>query len=108
VRAAARRTDPQELSAAGVRGDLASRRAFLGEDELALSPKEFDLLARLVRDAGRLVTREDLLREVWQTTWYGSGRTLDQHVSWLRAKLGEEELITTVRGKGFRFRGEQG
>jgi DNA-binding response OmpR family regulator len=73
--------------------------------ELTLSPKEFDLLTRLVSDAGSVVTREELLRDVWQTTWQGSGRTVDQHVSWLRAKIGND-LIVTVRGKGLRFRGD--
>ncbi|HLZ37017.1 MAG TPA: helix-turn-helix domain-containing protein, partial [Mycobacteriales bacterium] len=72
------------------------------DTELSLSPKEFDLLARLVADAGKVVTREQLLRDVWQTTWQGSSRTLDQHVSWLRSKLGDD-FIVTVRGKGYRF-----
>ena len=102
VRAAARRAGPGELTACGVRVDVAGRRAFAGDNELALSPKEFDLLARLIVDAGKVVTREQLLRDVWQTTWLGSSRTLDQHISWLRGKLGRD-LIATVRGKGFRF-----
>lgn len=102
VRAAARRTEPRDLAARGVRVDEASRRAFLHDTELSLSPKEFDLLARLVADAGKVVTREQLLRDVWQTTWQGSSRTLDQHVSWLRSKLGDD-FIVTVRGKGYRF-----
>ena len=107
VRAAARRAEPSELAAAGVRVDTASRRAFLGDDELTLSPKEFDLLTRLIADAGKVVTREQLLRDVWQTAWQGSSRTLDQHVSWLRGKIGND-LIITVRGKGFRFREDAG
>jgi DNA-binding response OmpR family regulator len=105
VRAAARRAQPQDLEASGVRVDQASRRAFQGDEELALSPKEFDLLARLVSDAGRALTREQLMRDVWQTTWQGTSRTLDQHVYSLRAKIGEE-LIVTVRGRGFRFVGD--
>ena len=64
------------------------------------------MLNLLVQDAGRLVTRQQLLRDVWQLPWHGSSRTLDQHISWLRAKIGPE-LITTVRGKGYRFRGEE-
>jgi DNA-binding response OmpR family regulator len=56
-------------------------------------------------DAGQVVTREQLLRDVWETTWRSSSRTLDQHVSWLRAKIGKD-LILTVRGTGFRFRGD--
>lgn len=107
VRAAARRAEPQEVAAAGVRVDRSSRRAFRGDEELALSPKEFDLLARLIADAGNVVTREQLLRDVWHTSWQGSSRTVDQHVYWLRAKLGEE-LIVTVRGRGFRFLGSDG
>ncbi len=102
VRAAARRARPPELTASGVRVDPASRRAFLHGHELALSPKEFDLLARLVLDAGKVVTRAQLLRDVWQTTWAGSTRSLDQHVSWLRGKLGDDKIVT-VRGKGYRF-----
>ena len=102
VRAAARRAEPTEVAVGGVRVDPAARRAFSHDNELALSPKEFDLLARLLADAGKVVTREQLLRDVWQTTWHGSSRTLDQHVSWLRAKL-DDGLIVTVRGKGYRF-----
>jgi DNA-binding response OmpR family regulator len=105
IRAAARRAEPGELLAAGVRIDEAARRAFLDETELTLSPKEFDVLTLLVSNAGKLVTRKELLSEVWQLPWHGSSRTLDQHISWLRAKVGAD-LITTVRGKGFRFRGE--
>lgn len=102
VRAAARRAEPAEVAACGVRVDRAARRAFVDDRELSLSPKEFDLLTRLLLDAGKLVTREQLLRDVWHTTWLGSSRTLDQHVSWLRAKIGDG-LIVTVRGKGYRF-----
>ena len=103
VRAALRRAEPGQLAAAGVRVDRASHRAFLDDLELALSPKEFDLLSRLLEDAGRVVTREQLLRDVWDTTWTGSTRTVDQHVSWLRSKIGEDKIVT-VRGRGFRFR----
>jgi len=106
VRAAARRAEPRELAGLGIRVDQRARRAFQHDVELVLSPKEFDLLARLIADAGEVVSREQLLRDVWHTSWQGSGRTLDQHVSWLRAKIGDD-LIVTVRGRGFRFRGEQ-
>ena len=106
VRAALRRVEPGELAAAGVRVDRAAHRAFLDEEELSLSPKEFDLLARLLQDAGRVITREQLLRDVWNTTWTGSSRTVDQHVSWLRAKIGEDKIVT-VRGRGFRFRSDE-
>lgn len=102
VRAAARRADPREVTACGVRVEIGSRRAFLQDDELSLSPKEFDLLARLVTDAGQVVTREQLLRDVWSSSWAGGSRTLDQHISSLRSKVGPGRIIT-ARGSGFRF-----
>jgi DNA-binding response OmpR family regulator len=87
--------------------DLAARRATLAGEELALSRKEFDLLAELVRNAGRVVTREDLMDRVWDENWFGSTKTLDVHVRWLRGKLGETaetaHYLQTVRGVGFRF-----
>jgi two-component system response regulator RegX3 len=88
--------------------DLAARRATLAGEELALSRKEFDLLAELVRNAGRVVTREALMDRVWDENWFGSTKTLDVHVRWLRGKLGETaesaHYLQTVRGVGFRFR----
>ena len=91
----------------GVRIDVDSHRAWIGEEELQLTAKEFDLLRVLVRDAGRVVTRDQLMREVWDTTWWSSTKTLDMHISWLRKKLGDDaanpRYITTVRGVGFRF-----
>ncbi|MBB1246427.1 MULTISPECIES: response regulator transcription factor [Streptomyces] len=91
----------------GVRIDVDSHRAWMGEEELQLTAKEFDLLRVLVRDAGRVVTRDQLMREVWDTTWWSSTKTLDMHISWLRKKLGDDaanpRYIATVRGVGFRF-----
>jgi two-component system, OmpR family, response regulator RegX3 len=92
--------------------DLAARRATLDGEELALSRKEFDLLAELVRHAGRVVTREHLMDRVWDENWFGSTKTLDVHVRWLRGKLGETaetaHYLETVRGVGFRFRAPEG
>jgi DNA-binding response OmpR family regulator len=82
--------------------DRAARRAWRGSDELALRPKEFDLLTLLVCEAGRAVTRERIMREVWDTDWLGSTKTLDTHVLALRNKLGAD-AITTLRGVGYRF-----
>ncbi len=87
--------------------ELGSRRVFLDGAELALSRKEFDLLAELVSHAGEVVTREDLISRVWDENWFGSTKTLDVHVGWLRGKLGDDasdpRLLHTVRGVGFRF-----
>ncbi len=82
--------------------DSAARRAWNGDQELALRPKEFDLLALLVREAGRAVTRDRIMREVWDTEWLGSTKTLDTHVLTLRQKL-DRAAITTLRGIGYRL-----
>jgi DNA-binding response OmpR family regulator len=84
--------------------DERARLAALGGRELELTPKEFDLLAALARDPGAAVSRRRLLEDVWQTTWYGSAKTIDVHVAALRRKLGDASLIETVRGVGFRLR----
>ena len=78
---------------------LARRRA------LELRPKEFDLLALLIAEAGRAVTRERIMHQVWDTEWLGSTKTLDTHVLTLRAKLGAD-AITTLRGVGYRLNEE--
>jgi len=87
--------------------DPAARTAHLGGEPLDLSRKEFDLLTELMRHAGRVVTREDLMAKVWDVNWFGSTKTLDVHIGWLRRKLGDDphrpRYIETVRGVGFRF-----
>ena len=102
-----------EFDVNGVQLDVAARRAHVDGEELTLSAKEYDLLKVLVREAGSVVTRDDLMREVWGAEWWGSTKTLDMHISWLRRKLGDDatnpKRITTVRGVGFRFEtGAQG
>ena len=82
--------------------DRSSRRASLDGSELTLRPKEFDLLALLAGEAGRVVTRERIMDQVWDSNWFGSTKTLDMHVLSLRQKLGAE-AITTLRGVGYRF-----
>jgi DNA-binding response OmpR family regulator len=108
VRAQLRRTTSAELSAVGdVRIDRAARRVWRGDEELELSPKEYALLALLVAETGRVVTRERIMAEVWDENWFGSTKTLDMHVSWLRRKLGDDAAdpkhLMTVRGVGLRF-----
>ncbi len=108
IRAALRRAPAATVtSVQDVRIDHAARQAWRGELELDLSAKEFDLLALLAADAGRAVTRDRIMREVWDEHWYGPTKTLDMHISWLRKKLGDDpaapRLITTLRGVGFRF-----
>jgi DNA-binding response OmpR family regulator len=85
--------------------DGAARRAWAGDTEIALRPKEFDLLALLASRAGQVVDRERIMREVWDEHWFGSTKTLDIHVSSLRRKLGPlgPPVITTIRGVGYRL-----
>jgi DNA-binding response OmpR family regulator len=92
------------LCVGGLAVDERARRTTLGGRELELTPKEFELLAALARDPGAAVTRQRLLAEVWQTSWYGSSKTIDVHVASLRRKLGDPGWIETVRGVGCRLR----
>ena len=98
---------PGPIAIGGLEVDVAARRVRLDGEELQLSRKEFDLLAELVRHAGRVVTREQLMDRVWDENWFGSTKTLDVHVRWLRRKLGDDpaqpRYLHTVRGVGFRF-----
>src|SRR5437764_4326661 len=107
VRALLRRGSAETSTVQGVRVDPDARRAWIGDTELELTTKEFDLLCVLVNDAGKVVTREQIMREVWDSKWWGSTKTLDMHISWLRRKLGDDahspRYITTVRGVGVRF-----
>ena len=87
--------------------DTAARRAWCQGDELDLRAKEFDLLTRLARDAGRVVTREALMADVWDEHWFGSTKTLDVHIGSLRRKLERaapgDDRITTLRAIGYRY-----
>jgi DNA-binding response OmpR family regulator len=89
----------------GLHVDTASRRAAIGDREVGLRAKEFDLLAMLASNAGRAMTREHIMTEVWDEHWFGSTKTLDMHISALRRKLGDPPpvIITTLRGVGYRM-----
>lgn len=114
LRAHLRRAAPDPAQVAVVAGslrlDLLARRAYVDDHELALRPKEFDLLAALARRAGVAVRREDLMAEVWDEHWHGSTKTLDVHIAGLRRRLAEPRScagsIETVRGWGYRYDGE--
>ena len=86
---------------------LAKHEVTCGGETVDLTVKEFEVLRMLLEHAGRVVRREELIREVWDTSWFGSTKTLDVHVSALRKKLGDDpaepRFIHTVRGVGFRF-----
>ncbi|HEX5859360.1 MAG TPA: response regulator transcription factor [Microbacterium sp.] len=96
----------QPASATALTVDPQSRRTFVGDGEVQLSTKEFDLLALLDRDRGAVVTRERVMDEVWDENWFGSTKTLDVTIARLRQKLedaGADARITTIRGVGFRL-----
>jgi len=112
VRAALRRVRPAsaapaELVSGNLRLDLTGRRAYRGEEEIPLAPREFDLLAMLMRNRGAVLTRELLLARVWGEDFPGDARTVDVHIRWLRQKIeidaSDPQRITTVRGVGYRF-----
>jgi two-component system response regulator RegX3 len=110
IRAVTRRTGArgdghgEPLRVGALEVDERARRATLAGRDLELTPKEFDLLAALARDPGAALSRRRLLEDVWETTWYGSAKTIDVHVAALRRKLGDPGWIETVRGVGFRLR----
>ena len=78
-----------------------------GETPITFSRKEFELLHALIRRAGTIVTRQELMEEVWNTSFFTTSKTIDVHLGWVRRKLGDDArrptLITTHRGKGLRF-----
>ena len=96
---------------ADLRLDLDARIVTLRGSSIPLAAREFDLLALLMRNAGSVVRREEIMDEVWDQHWFGSTKTLDVHIAWLRKKLGDDpahpRYITTIRGVGFRFAGPE-
>jgi DNA-binding response OmpR family regulator len=115
IRAVLRRAGAQRPGGDGaieigaVRLDPERRAVEVGGSAVELSRKEFELLHRLMRDAGSVITRQQLIEDVWDMNWFGSTKTLDVHVSSLRRKLGDDpgspRYIHTARGVGFRFSG---
>ena len=104
---ASRTAQPAVHEVGDLRVDIGERSASLGETPLALTRKEFDLLAYLAARPGRVVSRRELLEEVWRQPSVGEDQTIDVHLYWLRRKLGESaakpRYLRTVRGVGFRL-----
>ena len=86
--------------------DFTARRILIDDENIEMSPKEFDLIFYFIRNKNIALTREKLITEVWGYDFYGDDRTLDTHIKLLRKSLGEyARLITTLRGVGYRFEG---
>ncbi len=83
--------------------DPRSHRVSVEGREVALTPREFDILECLALDPGRVVSRQEILERAWDAHWYGPTKVIDVHVVSLRRKLGDPTLIETVYGKGFRL-----
>lgn len=97
------------LRAGDLEVDLARYRVGLRRSPLNLTRKEYDLLAFLVKNRNVVLSREQILQEVWGNDYYGSDRTVDVHIRWLREKIEADpahpQRLVTVRGVGYRFQG---
>jgi two-component system alkaline phosphatase synthesis response regulator PhoP len=109
VKAILRRTDGttrggRPIEVGSLRIDPRRREARVGERQMELRAREFDLLAALARDPGVVLTREALLEDVWGTDFPGETRTVDVHIAELRKKLGQDgPRVETIRGLGYRL-----
>ncbi|TAM90265.1 MAG: response regulator transcription factor [Jatrophihabitans sp.] len=107
LRRSGRTDEDPVITVGGLRIDTRSYEVTLEDEPVELARKEFELLLALARRAGEVVTKRDLLAEVWQLAWGGSDRTVDVHLSWLRRKLGESaaqpRYLHSVRGVGVRL-----
>ena len=96
------------LNANGLVIDTESRQVSIDAQPLELSPKEYDLLAYLIDNKGKALSRQQILNQVWNYDYFGDLRTVDTHINRLRTKLGEKSsLVQTIRGYGYRFEVEK-
>lgn len=105
MRAVLRRAGPTTsvIEHGRLRVDISARRTWVADESVALTAKEFDILACLALEPGRVVSREEIFDRAWDEHWYGPRKVLDVHMAALRRKLGDQALIETVYGRGFRL-----
>jgi DNA-binding response OmpR family regulator len=105
IRAVLRRTQPggDIVRHGSLTVDLRTRKVGVAGREVALTAKEFDILAALAADPGRVQSRQEILEAAWDSNWYGPTKVLDVHIAALRRKLGVPGLIETIYGHGFRL-----
>lgn len=100
-------TENEKIVSKDIVLDLNGYKAFIGNNEVRLTMKEFELLKYLMQNKGRVFTRENLLNNIWGYDYYGDSRTVDVHIRHLRSKieenLGENRYIKTIRGIGYKF-----
>ena len=95
------------LSFSHLRIDTGKRKVWVDGEPVDLTPTEFDLLKALAEHRGRVLSREQLLQQVWGYDFYGEERVVDVHIGHIRQKLGDERFVVTVRGVGYRFEDEE-
>ena len=100
-------TEATTLAFRHVRIDTGSRRVWVNDEPVELTSTEFDLLKSLVEHRGLVLSREQLLQQVWGYDFYGEERVVDVHIGHIRQKLGDSRFIVTVRGVGYRFEDEE-
>jgi DNA-binding response OmpR family regulator len=105
IRAVLRRIRPESdiIRHGPLTVDIRTRKVNVDGAEIALTPKEFDILECLAADPGRVYSRQDILESAWDANWYGPTKVLDVHIASLRRKLGVTGLVETVYGRGFRL-----
>jgi len=105
IRAVLRRTQPHNgvLQAGPLAVDTRARRVTLDGEAVSLTPREFDILACLAAEPGRVFTRPEIFARVWGGHWYGPTKVLDVHIAAVRRKIGRPELVEAVYGRGFRL-----
>ena len=104
IRAISRRRRAEPASATGrIAVDRVRHSVTVDGNPVDLTAKEFELLSVLAEEPGRVISRQELFSRVWDPVWTGTGKTLDVHIASLRRKLGDADLIETVRGVGYRM-----
>jgi two-component system alkaline phosphatase synthesis response regulator PhoP len=103
LRASVGPAEPTILAFRHVRIDTGSRQVWVDDEPVELTPTEFDLLTTLAEHRGMVLSREQLLQQVWGYDFYGEERVVDVHIGHIRQKLGDDRFIVTVRGVGYRF-----
>lgn len=98
----------EKISDGGIEIDFHSHKVFIDENEIILSMKEFELLSYFIKNKGKALSRELILRDVWKYDYFGDARTVDTHVKKLRQKIGKKgEYIKTIWGMGYKFDTEE-